>query len=353
MHAAGPGHGKVVISSYLVANEQRVRRGVAIAFLSAFVQAVVAVGIVGMMAVAAQHDEHGDDRHRRSSWRRAASRWLRRSASICFAQGETVYENSAYVESQATYRSGGLTISGQLLRPKGKGPFPALVYAHGYIDPSYYVSGQGLSREQLWMAARGYVVLHVDYRNHAGSSDDPRSDVQLRLPYAEDVIGAVLALKKQRWVDPDRVALLGRSMGGGVVYNALVAQPGLVKAGVVYAPVSSNTVDNFNRWIRRDPSREGIASEVMRRYGTPERKPKFWAGTSARTYFDRITEPILVHHGTSDDSCPIAWSNTTVRLLKEAGKTVRYHVYKGEEHAFGPQWELSMRRTLQFLERHL
>jgi ABC-type nickel/cobalt efflux system permease component RcnA/ABC-type uncharacterized transport system substrate-binding protein len=52
VHAAGPGHGKVVISSYLVANEQRVRRGVAIAFLSALVQALVAIGIVGLMAVA-------------------------------------------------------------------------------------------------------------------------------------------------------------------------------------------------------------------------------------------------------------------------------------------------------------
>jgi ABC-type nickel/cobalt efflux system permease component RcnA len=51
VHAAGPGHGKVVISSYLLANEQRLRRGVAIAFLSALVQAIVAVAIVGLMAV--------------------------------------------------------------------------------------------------------------------------------------------------------------------------------------------------------------------------------------------------------------------------------------------------------------
>jgi len=51
VHAAGPGHGKVVISSYLVANEARVRRGVLIAFISAFAQAVVAVAIIGLMAV--------------------------------------------------------------------------------------------------------------------------------------------------------------------------------------------------------------------------------------------------------------------------------------------------------------
>jgi ABC-type nickel/cobalt efflux system permease component RcnA len=51
VHAAGPGHGKVVISSYLVANEARVRRGVAIAFVAAFVQAIVAVAVIGVLAV--------------------------------------------------------------------------------------------------------------------------------------------------------------------------------------------------------------------------------------------------------------------------------------------------------------
>ncbi len=50
VHAAGPGHGKVVISTYLVANEARIRRGVVIAFIAAFVQAVVAVAIIGLMA---------------------------------------------------------------------------------------------------------------------------------------------------------------------------------------------------------------------------------------------------------------------------------------------------------------
>jgi ABC-type nickel/cobalt efflux system permease component RcnA len=51
VHAAGPGHGKVVISSYLIANEARIRRGVAIAFIAAFLQACVAVGLIGLMAV--------------------------------------------------------------------------------------------------------------------------------------------------------------------------------------------------------------------------------------------------------------------------------------------------------------
>jgi nickel/cobalt exporter len=50
-HAAGPGHGKAVISSYLVANEETWVRGVVLSFLSAIMQAIVAVVVVGIAAV--------------------------------------------------------------------------------------------------------------------------------------------------------------------------------------------------------------------------------------------------------------------------------------------------------------
>ncbi len=46
-HAAGPGHGKAVISSYMVANEVTLRRGIILSFISAFLQAVSALVIVG------------------------------------------------------------------------------------------------------------------------------------------------------------------------------------------------------------------------------------------------------------------------------------------------------------------
>jgi len=50
-HAAGPGHGKAVISSYVVANEETWRRGIILSFASAFLQALVAVALVGIAAV--------------------------------------------------------------------------------------------------------------------------------------------------------------------------------------------------------------------------------------------------------------------------------------------------------------
>jgi len=49
-HAAGPGHGKAVISSYIVANNETWTRGVILSFASALLQALVAVAIVGVAA---------------------------------------------------------------------------------------------------------------------------------------------------------------------------------------------------------------------------------------------------------------------------------------------------------------
>ena len=50
-HAAGPGHGKAVISSYLVANNETWRRGLVLSFASALLQALVAVALVGIAAL--------------------------------------------------------------------------------------------------------------------------------------------------------------------------------------------------------------------------------------------------------------------------------------------------------------
>jgi nickel/cobalt transporter (NicO) family protein len=51
LHAAGPGHGKAVISSYVLANERTVRRGIALSFLAAMIQGVSALVVVCVLVL--------------------------------------------------------------------------------------------------------------------------------------------------------------------------------------------------------------------------------------------------------------------------------------------------------------
>ena len=263
---------------------------------------------------------------------------------------------AAYTSYDASYRSGHLRVTGVLNVPTGRGPFPAVVLAHGYIDPAIYVSGQGMTRERGYLATQGFVAFHVDYRNHAGSDVDPLAARRLRIGYALDVINAVQALRRSPRVpvDDDRIALFGRSMGSGVVYKALEIAPGMVQAASAWASVSSREDENFDHFIRDDGDDEPLVQFVAREYGLPGQpgSAKFWRQISARTYFDRITEPLLLVHGSSDSTCPPAWARASYRALRAEGVDAQIAWYP-DEHAFGPQFFAAMARTTRFFRAQL
>ncbi len=256
-----------------------------------------------------------------------------------------------YTRREVRYSADDTRVSGVLLTPDGDGPFPAVVLNHGYIDPDVYVSGQGMMREQDYLARRGWVVLHTDYRGHAASDDVGPLELEMRLGYARDAIAAVRTLRGLEEVDADRVAMLGRSMGGGVTLNALVAEPGIVDAAVVHASVSSRFEDNLRQFT--EPGRPDRVEAMQERWGSPEESPDFYADVSSRTYAERVDASVLMIHGERDDTCPVEWARETERSFTAAGADVTLRTYDGEGHTFAAGWEDSMRRTVRFLERRL
>jgi dipeptidyl aminopeptidase/acylaminoacyl peptidase len=247
-----------------------------------------------------------------------------------------------------------LRVSGVLDVPTGPGPHPAVVLAHGYIDPGYYVRGQGMTRERGFLAERGFVALHVDYRNHAESGDDPRVETAVRLGYSADVVAAAraLAASPDVRVDPDRIALFGRSMGGGVMLKTLAAEPGLFAAGIGWASVSSLEAENFAQFQRPDAPLAELRAGFRGRHGLPGEDPAFWRGVSARPAFGDITEPVLLVHGRLDDTCPPRWARATQRALVRAGVDSTLEWYD-DAHAFGPAFVAAMERTVRFLRARM
>jgi dipeptidyl aminopeptidase/acylaminoacyl peptidase len=265
--------------------------------------------------------------------------------------GKVLARTGSYTKYAVTYRSNGFRISGIMNVPKGEGPFPLVVLAHGYIDPDIYRTGQGLAREQDYLARKGFIAFHTDYRNHASSADDPNLMRGLRLGYTADVINAANAARASSlaFIDKERISLLGRSMGGGIGFNTLVAAPNVFDSAVLFATVSSKAAENTNKWLRNDPV---IRKEIFAKYGSPEKNPAFWESVSAYTHFDRVADPVLVLHGTADETCPIRWANEAVSRLQELGKDVKYVKYKGAGHTFfGNTWTKSMEESVRFLKR--
>ncbi len=272
-------------------------------------------------------------------------------SSCEFKLGRVLARESAYTRHYITYRSGDLQISGVMNIPHGKGPFPLLVLNHGYIPPKIYTNGRGLKREQDYFARRGYAVLHSDYRNHAESDKDTLNDLRWRLGYAEDVIAAVHAIRCAGLpqIDTSRIGMLGHSMGGGITMQVITMFPDLIRAAALYAPVSAELDDNFNRWT----AGSRLGDTLLTMYGRPEDNPDFWKAMSPASYFDRVRVPVLIQHGTNDESCPYEWSEAIAGKLRESGKEVTLVSLDGEKHEFIKRWPQFMETNLNFFDRHL
>lgn len=271
-----------------------------------------------------------------------------------FTLGTVQSKNDSYTRYTISYRSNGLLISGIMNIPNGPGPYPLLVFNHGYIAPSVYTNGRGLKREQDYMARQGFAVLHTDYRGHAQSDESPdttRKIYDAGLEYSMDSMNAVHAVRaaKLPQVDASRVGMLGHSMGGGVTLNILTAYPDFIDAAVLYAPVNGDAWENFWRW-RREREEDDRTAPVMK---TREENPGPWDRLSSKTYFSNISDPILLFQGAYDKDVPKAWSDDLNADLTELQKDITYVEYASEGHEFGPQWGDFMRKSAAFFKEHL
>ena len=267
--------------------------------------------------------------------------------------GKVLDTNNDYVRYYITYNSEGLEISGIMNVPKGEGIFPILILNHGYIDPAVYTNGRGLKREQDFLAKRGYVVVHSDYRNLSDSDFDPGNDVRPRSGYVEDIMNLISAVQKSElaFLDKENIGMLGHSMGGGISINVMTINPESVKAYVLLAPINAQYSENFYRWV--DKEWPDLAQEVFDAYGSFEENPDYWEGVSAANFLGDVGDPVQLHQGTADVDGPVQWSQDLNKTLMKERKEVTYYEYPGDGHSFLNNFPIVMKRTVEFFDEKL
>jgi dienelactone hydrolase len=109
-------------------------------------------------------------------------------------------------------------LTGELYRPSGDGPFPAVVLLHGCAGRS---SREAENFEGAYYADHGYALLIVDSFGSRGITQ--RCDVGTGPPVDRvmDAYGALLYLAQLPFIDPARIAIVGYSQGGEVALSAV------------------------------------------------------------------------------------------------------------------------------------
>jgi dipeptidyl aminopeptidase/acylaminoacyl peptidase len=172
-----------------------------------------------------------------------------------------------FTRVQFSHLSDGLRVHGFANLPKGRGPF-SVVVLHGYVEPSRYRLLAYTTPYADFLAERGFLVLHPNYRGHPPSEGSPASG--LRHPYAVDVLNLLAEVRKGAFpqADPARIALFGHSMGGGVAQVVSLVDSRL-KGVVLYASMSGDERLNLERicsWYQGRRGREffTLPEEVLK-----------------------------------------------------------------------------------------
>jgi dipeptidyl aminopeptidase/acylaminoacyl peptidase len=253
-------------------------------------------------------------------------------------------ERPGFTRVQFSHLSDGLRVHGFANLPKGRGPFPVAVVLHGYVEPSRYRLLAYTTPYADFLAERGFLVLHPNYRGHPPSEGSPASG--LRHPYAVDVLNLLAEVRKGAFpqADPARIALFGHSMGGGVAQVVSLVDPGL-KGVVLYASMSGDERLNLERIRYWSQGRRG--GEL---FTLPEEVLK---AASPWTYLEELSVPYSVHHGTKDAQVPPEWSFALCRRLKDLGKPVACFAYPAGHLFRGEADRVFRERALAFLRRAL
>ena len=112
-------------------------------------------------------------------------------------------------------------LPGILAMPKGEGPFPAVILLQGSgpSDMDETVGSLKPFRDLAeGLAAQGIAVYRFDKRSYVyGNELAAKKDITLQDEYIEDAVNAVRLLAGQDRIDPDRIFVLGHSLGGNAV----------------------------------------------------------------------------------------------------------------------------------------
>ena len=132
-----------------------------------------------------------------------------------------------------SYKSDGETISGFLVTPEGKGPFPAII-----VIQEWWGLNDQIKNKAKYLAKEGYVTLAVDlYRGKVTTDPEEAHELLRGLPEdraVRDLLSAVSYLKTLPNVKKDKIGSIGWCMGGGYSLSLAINNPDITACVIYY-----------------------------------------------------------------------------------------------------------------------
>ncbi len=237
--------------------------------------------------------------------------------------GKTVLPKMELISTMSA--DGKTQLNGRIIYPANfdsKKKYPVMVYVYGGPHAQLVTNDWlgGASLFDYYMAQNGYVVFTLDNRGSDARGRDFEHVIHRQLGVNEmaDQMKGIEYLKKQPFVDADKIGVYGWSFGGFMTTSLMVNYPETFKVGVAGGPV----ID----WKYY---------EVMygeRYMDTPQENPEGYAKTALPAQANKLQGRLLMIHGAQDNVVVQQHSMEFIQACIAAGKQVDYFLYPTHEH---------------------
>lgn len=286
-----------------------------------------------------------------------------RAYSSTLGEKEVLSDNGVYTSYLTSYDSDGFKVNGFLTVPNGqepKGGWPAIVFIHGYIPPTFYQTDSNYVSYVDYLARNGFVVFKIDLRGHGESEGEP-SGAYYSSDYIVDARNAISALEGSGFVNPKKIGLWGHSMAGNVVMRTIASKPDIpavvIWAGAVYS------YEDWQKYGIQDNSYRppGLSTERQKKrqmlfdtHGEFSPDSPFWKLVAPTNYLKGIKTVIQLNHAVDDDVVNIGYSRDLANLLKAAHTQYELKEYaSGGHNLAGGTFNQAMQNTVDFFNINL
>ncbi len=217
-----------------------------------------------------------------------------------------------------------IELNGWMIQPRDFDPnkkHPVFVYVYG--GPGSQTVKNNWERDMAWyqyLAQEGYIVVSIDCRGTGARGKDFRQLTYGQLGKYEvlDHIELAKYLRKQTYVDADRIGIFGWSYGGYMSTLCMTIGADYYKAGIAVAPVTN--------WRFYD-------SIYTERYnGLPQENEEGYDNNAPLDHVDKLKGKYLLVHGTSDDNVHFENAVELVDALIKADVQFETMYYPNKNH---------------------
>lgn len=241
---------------------------------------------------------------------------------------------------------GGRTHHVAITRPRSFDPsrrYPVLLKVYAGPHAQYVDAARDTYVMDQWYADAGFIVVRSDgrgtpYRGRAWERALLKDLITVPL---EDQVGALKAIgARHPELDMTRVGVAGWSFGGYFSALAVLLRPDVFRAAVAGAPVTD--------WKLYDTA---YTERYMR---LPEHNEAGYTRTSVLTHAAKLSRPLLVIHGVTDDNVHFAHTLALIEELYVAGKRAEVITLSATHMVPDPKLNLAKEQVqIEFFRQHL